>query len=278
MKSGNRAWPAGRWAVAALLWSSVSYPLFAAPAGQVARTLFIGVENYRWQEYDSGGSRLLTEQGPRLVAAGVFDNAGRTASGIFFSATVKGYAGSVDYDGQDGNGVYTSSTSSYLGWGAVIDGGYRLRRGERGSQIDIRAGVGYEGWRRDINSSVNANGQPVGGVVEDYGIAFGRIGLGLPLGMISGRGHVDLGLKRPLTVSERVTVDGAPIHLAPRPEWSFYASYLIPYGSDETRYVRFYYDSIRFGQSPSKVTPLPRTVWQPESKADIVGLALGVRF
>ena len=66
--------------------------------------------------------------------------------------------------------------------------------------------------------------------------------------------------------------------LAPRPEWSFYASYLIPYGSDETRYVRFYYDSIRFGQSPSKVTPLPRTVWQPESKADIVGLALGVRF
>ena len=277
MKSGNRTWPTGPWFVAALLCSSVSYPLGAAPVGQVARTLFVGVENYRWQEYDSSGPRLLTEQGPRLVASGVFDNAGRRTSGIFFAGTIKGYVGSVDYDGQDGTGRYTASTTNYLGWGAGIDGAYRLRRGRPGSKIDIRVGLGYEGWRRDISSSVNSIGQPVGGVVENYEMSFGRIGVRLPLATTSNRGYLQLGLKRPLTVTEHVTIGGLPVTLEPRPEWSFYASYLIPYGTDETRYLRFYYDSVRFGESPSVAAPGGPWV-QPESKTDIVGLALGVRF
>lgn len=276
MRWGGWSWRIGRWGLAVLLCLLASFQVYAASAGPVARTLFIGVENYRWQEYDSTGPRLLTEQGPRLVVAGVFDNTGRRVAGHYFEGTVKGFAGSVDYDGQDGSGVYTSSTTNYLGWGAGVDGGYRLRRGRSAAWIDIRAGLGYEGWRRSISSSVNANGLPVGGVVEDYGMSFVRIGLGLPLGDING-GYVQLGLKRPLNVSEHVTISGTPVQFAPRPEWSFYASYLIPYGLDRMRYVRFYYEGTRFGQSPSEVAP--GGPWlQPESKTDIVGFALGVRF
>ncbi len=242
-------------------------PVAAAPELAVE----VGVENFRWQEFDDQGHRLLTEQGPRLVAgAGLGNTVGRTA-GWLYEFQVQGYLGQVDYDGQDSSGIFTSSDTDYRGGRAEITTG--LRRPGRKSPLaaDLLLAVGAEYWKRDINDSRNANGAAVGGFTEEYTVYYGRLGAAISWPHRHGESNFQAGGKRPFAIDEDVDVFN--VTLSPGEEWSAFAAYEYRLASSKgVSLVRLYYDSFRFAKSDPKSVGLS-TVWQPESDMDIWGIS-----
>ncbi len=235
----------------------------------------IGIENFKWQEYDGGGQRLLTEQGPRLILGASLFNRDKSASGLLYDVSVRGYIGKVDYDGQDSLGVYTSTDTSYRGLNGELTGGYRWETPEYGAitSLDFLLSLGADVWRRDINDSTNALGFPISGFVEDYTVYYGKIGVGASWPHQVSNSYFQIGAKKPISVDEDVDVFN--VTLSPSKRWSAFASYTLKLKREgRAPFVKFYYDSYRFGRSPSKVVGTG-VVWQPESDLDVYGVVFG---
>lgn len=267
------------WA-AAVLALAAPVPSFSAGqknmANELDTTLWVGVENFRWQEFDNQGLRLLTEQGPRLSVGLALGNRLNKQHGWLYELQAQGYTGEVDYDGQDSNGIYTNSDSSYQGWRVELVTGYRKSSRDETLTGDLLLGVGATAWQRDIANSINANGQPVGGLVEDYLVYYGRAGIGVGWPHHLGENYLQIGAKRPFSIDEDVDVFG--VTLSPGKKWSAYASYEFRFShGTNTALVRFYYDSFRFGKSDRKIVGTI-AVWQPESNLDTLGISLGYTF
>lgn len=247
------------------------------PAKGTGISLFAGIENFRWQEFDDKGQRLLTEQGGRLVMGAALSNAERRSSGLRYGIDVRGYFGQVDYDGQDSQRVYTSTDSNYRGARAELGGGYRWQSvHDSVPVVDLLLALGADAWRRDIDDSINANGFPISGLREDYVIYYGKVGVGAQWPRAAYSSYFQLGLKRPLSTTEKVDV--FDVTLSPGKQWSAYAAYTLKVGGKGSRpYISIYYDSYRF----SKSSPKPvgsGIVWQPESNMDVMGVILGYEF
>ncbi|MFQ5487972.1 MAG: hypothetical protein ACE5ET_05965, partial [Gammaproteobacteria bacterium] len=170
--------------------------------------LGVGVENFRWQEFDDGGQRLLTEQGPRLVAGLGLGNSINKGEGWLYELQLQGYTGEVDYDGQDSNGVFTSSNTNYQGWRAEFMTGIRKVGRKSPLAADLLLGVGVDFWKRDIDDSTNANGAAVGGFTEEYIVYYGRLGVGMlwPHRRAAAESYFQAGAKRPFSIDEDVDV------------------------------------------------------------------------
>lgn len=242
-----------------------------------------GMEFHRWQEFDDSGNRLLTETGPRLVLAGAFDNLERRHGGLVYRARLRAYSGEVDYDGQDTNRRYVASTTSYRGWGAEFDAGWRVIDTRRSSfALDIFGGIGFEQWRRDIQSGINALGIPVQGLIEDYSTPYVRVGLGLLHYPGAASAYLDMGVRRPIQIDEEVVVSGELLTLNPQERWSGFVSYRISVNAMTSSalldpHVAVYYETWRFGRSAA--VPVGNlSVWQPESDQDVLGIVIGVSF
>lgn len=240
----------------------------------------VGTENFRWQEFDDSGLRLLTEQGPRLLLHAAVDNRYRSKPGVLYSAQIGGFGGDVDYDGQDSNGVFVGTRTGYRGWNAELTGGYRSlpRDGDYG--VDLIGSVGVDFWEREIEGNINANGQPVSGFIEEYTVGYGRVGVGLARWHTGGMSYLQLGFKRPFSIDEDVEINNQDVTLAPGEEWSGFVSYRISF--DDARgggsnYVTFYYDTYRLGKSPVKSAGAG-TVWQPKSDLDRFGVKVGYAY
>ncbi len=234
----------------------------------------LGIENFRWQEYDDGGQRLLTEQGPRLVLGASLYNTDKRAAGLLYDVSVRGYIGEVDYDGQDSLGVFTSTDTSYRGWNGELTGGYRWKS-ERSAftAFDLLLSLGADAWRRDIDDSTNALGFPISGFVEEYTVYYGKIGVGALWPHQTSNSYLQFGAKKPISVDEDVDVFN--VTLSPEKRWSAFAAYTLKsIREGRAPFVRFYYDSYRFGKSPSKAVGTG-VVWQPESDLDIIGVTFG---
>ncbi len=241
-----------------------------------------GVEYFRWQEFDSRGRRLLTEQGPRYVLEAFLGNRLRQGRLPLYGIKLRGYAGDVDYDGQDSNGIFTSSDTTYRGWGAELQGGYRFPVTATFS-LDALLAAGVDDWRRDIDNSINANGGAVGGFTEDYTVYYGRLGLGALWSAGWADHYLQAGAKRPWSISE--DPGALNITLSPGEAWSAFVSYEVRFrrlGLGRP-FVRFYYDSYRFRKSSSERVSLAPPfgsgfVNQPETDLDVLGFGLGYSF
>jgi hypothetical protein len=250
-------------------------------ARQVA--IEVGIEYFRWQEFDDDDTRLLTEQGPRFVYAAALDNRSRPDSGIIFAIRLSGYVASVDYDGQDTGRRFVATTTDYHGWGFRIDGGYRFAELVGGAAaLDLFGGIGMEQWTRDIQGSVNALGLPVQGLAEDYAVRYARAGLGIAHEHNPLQGYLSLGFRRPLSVNEDVELGGVPIRLHPGKRVSSFANYkvsLLPdaLGRPFGLYLMLYYESYRFRKSGA-ATVGNLLVWQPRSDLDRFGIMIGHSF
>ncbi len=263
--------------VASFGWAGV-----AVAAGDIAvsrpYTLSLGVEQFRWQEYDRNGRRLLTEQGPRGVVR--LDWRAWSGPGAFVRGRIKAYAGIVDYDGQDGDGVFVPSRTDYRGASGELVAGLSKASGGGGQgRFGLSAAIGVEAWRRDIADSIGAKGQIVGGFTEDYRLYSGRVGIEY---LRSGAypSVVRLGLYRPFRVDEDFRLYGRSLRLHPGGRWSGYLAWRITSGR---RSLELRYEGRRFAASEpvdivNPSTSLTETVWQPRSHADLVELSLGYRF
>jgi len=241
----------------------------------VGATGDIGVEYFRWQEFDSRGRRLLTEQGPRYVMEAFVGNGFRRGWLPLYGIKLRGYVGDVDYDGQDSNRIFTSSDTTYRGWNVETQTGVRVPIAGTFS-LDMLLAAGIDDWRRDIDNSINANGDPVGGFAENYTVKYGRIGLGAL--WRAGRVHhyLQVGAKRPWSIDE--DPGALNISLSPGKKWSAYLSYEMRFRRlwVGRPFIRLYYDSFRFSKSPSE-QPQGTTLFvhQPESDLDMLGVSFG---
>ena len=255
----------------------VSTTVLAAQAGAKAVNTFfhLGVENFRWQEFDENGWRLLTEQGPRVRAGLRLGNSVLQTRGLLYEIDVSAYGGEVDYDGQDSTGVFTASDSRYTGWVAEMQGGYRVQSRSSIFAADLILGLGAESWRRDIADSRNTNGFSVGGLEEEYTLYYGRLGLGLLWPQGVSESYLQAGMRRPMSIDEKVDVFDFDVELSPEERWSAYAYYEFrhprPHGAV---LVRLFYESYRFDASPPELAGTT-VVWQPESRMDVWGMRIG---
>ena len=244
--------------------------------------LAIGEEAFVWEEFDDSGDRLLIESGPRAFFSGLINNAGgRSSSNLILEAALKGYAGKVNYDGQDSNGISVDSKTRYMGYSLDLTGGYRIT----GNLIvDMLAGVGINAWSREISDSQNALGNPVNGIIEDYTVQYYSIAAGFPLRFPSHEGYLKIGLRKPFSTRERV--DRFNVTLEPVGKTSGMISYKFDFdayknSTSPLSSILIYYEGFRFDASPSKVSDLngtPVIVKQPQSDMYMLGVAIGHTF
>lgn len=241
--------------------------------------LSAGIEMFRWQEFDNSGTRLLTESGPRLFFSANINNNYRTQGGFIYEASVRAYTGNVDYDGQDSSGIFTSSETTYSGFGLEFNGGLRVIDA---INFDVLAGVGINAWQREIKDNRNALGSPVSGIVEDYDIQYLTLAVGLPHKFKNINSYLKAGLKRPFLTNEDVA--NFNVTLSPGEKISGFISYQLTLDESKQNLISsimFYYDSFRFGESPAKLTVVnsqPVQVLQPKSNLDVIGVAIGHVF
>ena len=253
---------------------AASKPVFAVNAG---------LESFRWEEF-SGGQRLLTETGPRLVVGLTLDHLQQGDQTNPYSAEARAYLGVIDYDGQTQSGVSAKTDVDYFGVSAEVMGGLRLA----GSRMDLLGGVGVDTWTRELQDGVTANGAVALGYREDYFILYGKLGPGFLFRSETRRAYLQFGLKYPLYTYERAYLTDigfdSDVELAPGKQLSGYAKWQMNWGreTDKPRFgVSFYYDSFRFSASGSKAVSAAGTwysVHQPESRMDVLGARLEYYF
>ncbi len=273
------------------LWVILALCMIAAPAvsaDEVASkpsfAVNAGVESFRWEEF-SGGQRLLTETGPRLVVGITADHLQQGDQTNPYALEARAYLGVVDYDGQTQSGVSAKTDVDYFGVSAEAMGGLRLAGSPR---MDLLGGVGVDTWTRELQDGTTANGSVALGYREDYFILYGKLGPGFLFQNETSRSYLQFGLKYPLYTYERAYLADigfdSDVDLSPGKQLSGYAKWQMNWGreTDKPRFgVSFYYDSYRFSASASKTVSAGSALYsvhQPESRMDVLGARLEYYF
>jgi hypothetical protein len=243
-----------------------------------------GVEGFRWEEF-SGGQRLLSETGPRLVVGITADHLQQGDQTNPYALEARAYLGVVDYDGQTQSGVSVKTDVDYFGVSAEAMGGLRLAGSPR---MDLLGGLGVDTWTRELQDGVTANGSIARGYREDYFILYGKLGPGFLFQNETSRSYLQFGLKYPLYTYERAYLADigfdSDVDLSPGKQLSGYAKWQMNWGrqADKPRFgVSIYYDSFRFSASTSKTVSAGSTLYsvhQPESRMDVLGARLEYYF
>jgi len=243
------------------------------------RQLLAGVELFRWQEFGANQERLLSEQGARITLQGNWDNlipANRLGQ-INLMARV--YSGDLNYDGQTQSltpaldGIFVASRSRYDGLDAELQALHPLKKLDNTALL---LSIGFDLWRRDIQDTTDAQGNPVSGAIEDYQLLYTRLGLQKQHHADFGSSRTRIGIKYPLRVDEQASGIGPTLH--PGSKWSVFASYRLNLANRRHTIIDIYFDSLRFAPSPT-VTDQYGDPWlQPQSQQDTLGIMLGVPF
>jgi len=244
------------------------------PVSKGVTEIEVGLELFRWQEFDRAGTRLLTEQGPRVRLGFSHNNEGRLTRGLLYRVDTALYGGVVDYDGQTQNlGHYAAASVDYTGGTAELTGGYRLMNFKWGRSLDLLAGLGLASWSRDIGNGTSSQGGRVIGYEEVFDIAFTRFSLGMEKRTHIWRSLWRAGAKYPVYTNE--TVSAFSLELKPGKKPSAFFSYRFQLIDDDAEgmYVNFVYDSYRFSKSD-----VVSGFEQPKSYMDVVSFSIGRAF
>lgn len=230
-------------------------------------SLDLGVESFRWREFDAG-SKLLEETGPRLRVGASLRQPQGPAQRDLFRLSGALYLGNIDYDGQACtlSGVCTpfKTDADYIG--VDIEGTFTHLFGAAPIG-EVFAGGGLDTWRRDIKGSGN-----VSGATEDWTVIYLLTGAGANWTNPDARFHVRGGFKYPVYATN--VPNSFSVTLKPKGRASLFARL----GTDFVRAGRtrwgldLYYDSYRF--ATSNVEQVGSVlVFQPQSKQDVVGIS-----
>lgn len=289
--------PTTLWLIAILTAPLWPWTVQAGPA-QPSLAVSGGIEPTYLKELDSSGSRLLSEKGGRYVISVKLDNQNRydLQAPFLYHLEASSYAGRLDYSGQSqsldpsvGNVPFSSQTD-YQGGRAEALLGYRLRPSFISNPLEVLGGIGFDNWRRQIQSGNDFYGSPVSGIEEIYRVYYGKLGLGMT-DMFSSHWHHHLqaGLKIPFHITEDVSLRSVgydnDVTLTPGNTYSAFIKWDMEAPPDQGKHgnflLSFYYEGLRFDPSPSKTVGHSGTtasVWQPETHIDIFGAQMGYRF
>lgn len=244
----------------------------------------VGVEHFRWSEY-YGGQRLLRETGERLTVGIAIDYLMDKNQKKSYAAEIRGYAGTVDYDGQTQSGIPARTDVDYSGIIGEIMWAKRISGSPRTSAL---FGLGLDTWTRDIKNGVAADGSPVLGYEEDYLILYGKLGPGILLGSGATRSFLQFGIKYPLYTKETAHLAAigfdSDVDLKPGRQITGFAKWQMKWVGESNKAhlgASIYYDSYRFNTSGTSLVTaggIPFLVVQPESRMDVLGARLEFYF
>lgn len=266
-----------------LIWA-VPFSVFAK-APQFGFNL--GIENFRWKEFDNG-AKLLEESGNRFTIGGHIGNDHISKKGASFIYDVEGkiYLGTVGYDGQTQSGLPVKTETQYTGLLIEAITGLRFGFAEH-MGLDLFAGLGFDTWRRDLKNTTLADGTQVSGAEELYLISNFKLGVGPYVQTSKWKGQFRLGIKLPFSTNEYIDSSSSgfvdDVNLSPEGRSSLFVNInnTIKINDRKVLFVRVYYDSYRFDRSDSELVSDGSTlflVWQPKSEQDIYGLQVGLSF
>jgi hypothetical protein len=223
-----------------------------------------GVEYFYWKE---STTPVVKETGP-IATIGLAWTQDRD-SGFLVGYRGKVWGGPTHYEGSTliGNTPLTGTTN-YFGVDNELQA--RVRRTSiAGNRLDGVLGLGVSAWRRSLSAVQK----------EDWQVAYAR--MGIESGAFDvGKWSVAAGLKIPVWIRENAHLDTIGFdenpRLSPGKDLSAYASLAYRFG--QRAQLVAYYDSFRFKRSNDVSVNLigtgPRTVFQPPSGMDAVGLKI----
>lgn len=227
----------------------------------------LGVENFVWKEFDTDGSQLLEETGPRYVFSFLYQS--QFSDAWHYEVMADLYAGNVDYDGQTQAGDPITTTSEYRGARGDFTATYDV--GGTDSPFALLVGAGLDVWSRNLRDTTLPDSTPVNGYQEDYFMIYARLGLQLQFSHNSWSSKLKAGLRRPLIVEE--SIDEFDVTLEPKPTTTYFASWQHLWGLDggQSFALNFYFEHTRFDASDSEFSTIGY-VYQPESDMKTVGI------
>jgi len=248
----------------------------ARPAPRAGETTFSAqVGAFTWKEFDDDGRRLVKESGPLFGLNLDYQQFGRRFGGRVGAGV---FGGEVDYDGQTQGGEPAATRTLYLGLEGEGDLRARFAPAPRVT-LEPFAGLGGRVWDRDIQ-----NRGELEGYSEIWMLLYGRAGLSAAYDFAPRwRAFAQGGWRLPIYTVQDVDLSGfgvGTVTLHPRQQPA-------PFVEAGCRwkllFVSFFYEALRFDKSDvvslaavEQGRPATLTTWQPESRADLYGLRVGL--
>ncbi len=233
--------------------------------------LYVKVESFTWKEYSDGGSQLLKESGP-ISTLGISTKTD-FANSLTLKAKGELFIGSVDYDGQTQAGTPLKTDTDYSGFRIEADMGKIFMVAEK-SSLEPFAGLGWKSWLRDLQSSNTAIGYE-----ETWSIVYARLGVrGDHVFSKQLKLFAEAGLNLPIYNENVVDLGGVDITIEPGKEASLFAEAGLKWKNLK---ASIFYEGMRFSKSGLEFIEVGGDIYgfyQPESKADIFGVHIGIAF
>lgn len=255
-----------------MLFVVFSSGLFCKPVVAVTAKsdIYLKTESFTWKEYDDSGSQLLKESG-LLSAMGASVRAD-IAESLVLRGRGELFGGTVNYDGQTQTGTPVETDTNYAGFKMEGNIGWKFKVSEK-SSLEPFAGLGYRWWLRDMQDTLY-----VAGYEETWWSFYARLGVHGDH-TFSGqlKAFAEAGVKLPVSNKNKVDLNVIGLSTV-TVEPGNKASVFVEAGLKWTRFkASLFYEGMRFSRS-DPVTVDNYQIWQPESKADMFGINIGMDF
>jgi len=241
--------------------------------GKLTYKTAIFTEYFNWKEYNTDGSKDLEEEGWR---DGIRLSLERYWENHFFTrGTAKFYFGRVDYDGHTQSGTPVSTDGNYQGYYFELNGGYEWAISKR-MAISPFAGIAYENWYRDLESTSAAIGY-----TENWKTLFWKVGTDFSY-EITDNGFLTAQLwgGKPFYTKNRADIATVDVE----PKGDLYVGGSIGYeirGDNYDTNISLYSEYRHWDKSDPEIGYFNgqlSSITQPESKEFIAGLLISIGF
>lgn len=235
------------------------------------------IENFVWQEINYG--EKIVEENGWFGGVGVI---GKLYAGSQEIITARGeiFSGKTVYDGSIQSGDKAITTTDYLGMKLEADHGFHRGLG-RGVFIEPYVGGGYRWWIRDISDGVTVTGDTAKGYTELWQSLYLRAGVRGDKTLKNNlKIFSSIGLSMPFYTTNKVMMYGTDpaspdITLNPGGQISLTADA----GIRKNRLqILLFYEQMRFSRSDDVSIGAGLYFFQPESRADIIGVRIGAEL